>query len=137
MLDQLHSNEGTQQPPLSPSIPAACAEKCSSNMIYVWLGWEAESIALVRAAQNAAELENFRLIDIHRTSTDSHVWRCQFEQAALAPGLEQRTQGLLKRLGAIGRCIRAERVFQRAAPSDEHSQDFSWEAFARKPLAGN
>ncbi len=134
MLDLVNSEMTAQQSVANQPVPTANSSKCSSSTIYVWLRWDAESIALVRAVQDASQLESFRLVDIQRTASDPNVWRCRFEQAEVAPDLEQRTLALLSRISSIGRWVRAERIYQRSAAVSEEPDEYLWEAFARRPL---
>lgn len=108
--------------------------KCATNVILVWLRWDGDTIPFVGAVRQCAQQERFRLIDAQRTSDDAAVWRCEFEEAEPAPGLERRSQALLQHLSAIGPWLRAERVFQRSVAVEEDADEYLWEAFARRPL---
>ena len=134
MLDHLNNDMAAQRPSSPPSIPVESGSKCSSNAVYVWLHWDAESTALMRAAGEAAQLESFRLSDIRRTPSDPNLWRCRFEQAEIVPDLEQRTRALLTRLSAIGTWVRAEQVYERSFIIDHGLDEYLWDAFVRRPL---
>lgn len=103
--------------------------------IAVWVRWAGESTALVAALRAQAAMEQFQLIDTRRTADDPAVWLCWFDATLAEPNRDSRMAALCKHVSKVGTCLRAERVFQRAADDESDLDAYRWDAFTRQPLA--
>ena len=127
-------DESSPSAPTGSGVATEDAAKRSSNTMLVWLRWNGETAAFIRAVRPSAERELFRFVDAQRMPDESGIWRCRFEEAEIAPDLEHRADALLQRLSAIGSCVRAVHIAQHSAHVEEAPDEQLWNAFARRPL---